>query len=128
MNINEAKEVLEDNGYILDEGTMPVINNIIKYYNKYIGTKDDRNYVQRTWQVWLGYTPTKELRKKIVDELLKLGYKAETFWYTDNVNHLIISGKIDTKKQTAAIKIKKLMDSANFKDLKELKDYLEKYI
>lgn len=134
MKLTEAINELKENGYIISESNLSnnlqdKVKKIISYYNRYIGSdKLDKNYVQRKWNVFLGYTPDSDERKEIVDALIQKGYRADSFFYTDNVNHLVIGGKLDKKKQTAAKKIKDLMDSAGFNDYKELEKYIKNYI
>lgn len=131
MELNEAKDILEENGYIVNEARTvgPKINDLVKriiaYYNAHYKT-EDRKYVERNWRVYVGFIPTDEVRKRVVEELRNQGWKASSFYYTDNVNDLTVYGKFDRKKQQAAQEIKDIMNKSGL-TFDELKDFIKNY-
>lgn len=131
MELNEAKDILEENGYIINEArTVGPINDLIKrvidYYNAHYKT-EDRKYVERNWRVYVGFIPSDLVRKRVVEELRKQGWKVDSFYYTDNVNNLTVYGKFDRKKQQAAQEIKDIMNKSGL-TFDELKDFIKSYI
>lgn len=130
MELNEAKDILEENGYIVNEArTVGPINDLIKkiiaYYNAHYKT-EDRKYVERNWRVYVGFIPSSEVRKKVVEELRNRGWKVNSFYYTDEVNDLTVYGKFDRKKQQAAQEIKDIMNKSGL-TFDELKDFIKNY-
>lgn len=130
MELNEAKDILEENGYIINEArTVGPINDLIKriitYYNAHYKT-EDRKYVERSWRVYVGFIPSSEVRKKVVEELRNRGWKVNSFYYTDEVNDLTVYGKFDRKKQQAAQEIKDIMNKSGL-TFDELKDFIKNY-
>lgn len=131
MELNEAKDILEENGYIVNEARSvgPKINDLVKriiaYYNAHYKT-EDRKYVERNWRVFVGFIPTDEVRKRVVEELRNQGWKVNSFYYTDNVNDLTVYGKFDRKKQQAAQEIKDIMKKAGL-TFDELKEFIKNY-
>jgi len=131
MELNEAKDILEENGYIINEARSvgPKINDLVKqiiaYYNAHYKT-EDRKYVERNWRVYVGFIPTDEVRKRVVEELRNQGWKVSSFYYTDNVNDLTVYGKFDRKKQQAAQEIKDIMKKSGL-TFDELKDFIKNY-
>lgn len=131
MKLNEAKDILEENGYIVNEARSvgPRINDLVKqiiaYYNAHYKT-EDRKYVERNWRVYVGFIPTDEVRKRVVEELRNQGWKVSSFYYTDNVNDLTVYGKFDRKKQQAAQEIKDIMNKSGL-TFDELKEFIKNY-
>ncbi len=131
MELNEAKDILEENGYILDEARSvgprisELVKRVIAYYNAHYKT-EDRKYVDRNWRVYVGFIPSDEVRKRVVEELRNQGWKVNSFYYTDNVNNLTVYGKFDPKKQQAAQEIKNIMNKSGL-TFDELKDFIKNY-
>ena len=129
MKLNEAKDILEENGYIINEAVGPRINDLVKriiaYYNEHYKT-EDRKYVERNWRVYVGFIPSEEVRKRVVEELRNQGWKVNSFYYTPNVNDLTVYGKFDRKKQQAAQEIKDIMKKSGL-TFDELKDFIKNY-
>ena len=131
MELNEAKDILEENGYIVNEARSvghrikDLVKQVIDYYNAHYKT-EDRRYVERNWRIFVGFIPTSEVRKRVVEELRKQGWKVDSFYYTDEVNDLTVYGKFDPKKQQAAQEIKDIMKKSGL-TLDELKDFLKNY-
>lgn len=131
MELKEAKDILEENGYIINEARTigPRINDLVKriiaYYNAHYKT-EDRKYVERNWRVYVGFTPNQEIRKRVVEELRNQGWKVDSFYYTDEVNNLTVYGKFDRKKQQAAQEIKDIMKKSGL-TFDELKDFIKNY-
>ena len=131
MELNEAKDILEENGYIINEARRvgPRINDLVKqvisYYNAHYKT-EDRKYVERNWRIFVGFIPSAEDRKKVVEELRNQGWKVDSFYYTDEVNDLTVYGKFDRIKQQAAQEIKDIMKKSGL-TLDELKDFIKNY-
>lgn len=130
MELKEAKNILEENGYIINEARRispinDLIKRIIDYYNAHYKT-EDRKYVERNWRVYVGFIPSDIVRKRVVEELRKKGWKVDSFYYTDEVNDLTVYGKFDRKKQQAAQEIKDIMKKSGL-TFNELKDFIENY-
>jgi hypothetical protein len=131
MELNEAKQILNENGYIINEDRRvgPRINDLVKqvisYYNAHYKT-EDRKYVERNWRIFVGFIPSAEDRKKVVEELRNQGWKVDSFYYTDEVNDLTVYGKFDRIKQQAAQEIKDIMKKSGL-TLDELKDFIKNY-
>lgn len=75
MELKEAKNILEENGYIINEARRispinDLIKRIIDYYNAHYKT-EDRKYVERNWRVYVGFIPSDIVRKRVVEELRK---------------------------------------------------------
>ena len=88
MELNEAKDILKENGYIINEARSvgPRINDLVKkiitYYNAHYKT-EDKKYVERNWRVYVGFIPSDEVRRRVVKELRNQGWKVNSFYYTD---------------------------------------------